>query len=88
VRRVDAAATGGLVADLTVLLDCAPAVARSRGGAGQDRFEVADDAFVERVRDGFLALAAATPTWRVVDAAKPRGAVDAAVDAVVAEVLG
>jgi dTMP kinase len=53
-------ATGGLVPDLTVLLDLDPSV-----GVGAkrelDRLEAAGEEFHQRVRDGFLALAAAAP---------------------------
>jgi dTMP kinase len=90
VRRVLEVATGGLDPDVTILLDCPPAVAVARrvgrGGRG-DRFESSDVAFAARVRAGFLELAAAAPTWRLVDASQPSIDVDHAVDAAVAEVL-
>jgi dTMP kinase len=64
-------ASGGLEADLVVLLRVPPAVvtARLAGRAGApDRFERQDDGFFARVDAGFAALAAADPDrWRVVD---------------------
>lgn len=66
VRAVNAAATRGIMPDLTILLDIDPAVGMERarrtagkeGRAGRgDRIEQEDRAFFERVRAGFLALA-------------------------------
>lgn len=76
-------ATGGLVPDLTVLLDVAPEVGlRRKAEADRTRFEAAFDlAFHRRVRAGFLELAAAEPDrFVVVDSARP-------LDAVFADVL-
>ena len=89
VRRVVDAAADGLEADLTILLDCPPQLALERRAtrASDDRFESADAAFAERVRDGFLALAGESPRWRVVDASRARDAVDRDVDDAVATVL-
>jgi dTMP kinase len=64
VARLSAWATEGLVPDLTVLLDLAPAdgLARAlRRGEGADRLEAEELEFHERVRRGFLDLAAAAP---------------------------
>ncbi len=62
-------ATRGIEPDLTVLLDVDLAVARRRLGDQIDRIEGAGDAFHERVRQGYLELAAADPSrWLVVDA--------------------
>ncbi len=60
ITAVNAAATGGLVPDLTVLLDLPVADARARANEG-DYLEREDLAFHERVREGFLALAASDP---------------------------
>jgi dTMP kinase len=63
--------TSGLRPDLTILLDLPPEVGLARKSpADQTRFELAFDlAFHRRVRDGFLALAAAEPDrFAVVDA--------------------
>lgn len=87
VRDLVEVATGGLTPDVTILLDCPPDVSIRRGGrTADDRFESSDAAFTARVRAGFLELAAACPTWRVVDAGTTRDVVDAAVDAAIAEV--
>lgn len=71
-RAVGAFATGGLVPDLTVLLDVPveDGLRRKAASAEVNRFEAdLDRAFHERVRSGFLALAAAEPTrFVVVDA--------------------
>jgi dTMP kinase len=77
-------ATGGLVPDLTVLLDVDVAVARERLGHRIDRIEGAGAAFHERVRRGYLELAAADPDrWLVIDAAGSVDEVGARVDAAV-----
>ena len=59
-RVVTEWATGGLLPDLTVLLDLDPQVGLARAGArsSPDRLEGASLAFHEAVRAGFLALAA------------------------------
>lgn len=64
-------ATGGLRPDRTILLDIPAEVGLARKTAdGVTRFEAAFDlGFHERVREGFLALAAAEPDrWVVIDA--------------------
>ncbi len=82
-------ATGGLVPDLTLLLDVdvEHGLARRRGSGGEwNRFDADDVAFHRRVRDGYHALARAEPDrWRVVDAGGP---VDAVAEAVWAAVAG
>lgn len=75
VERLSRWATGGLVPDLTVLLDVDPATAAARRGrdagrAGEDRMEAESLAFHARVREQFLALAARRPGgYLVLDAA-------------------
>jgi dTMP kinase len=72
VRRLNTWATGGLLPDLVVLLDVDPSVGLSRASArGEiDRLEGEAVAFHQRVRQGFLDLAAADPRrYLVVDAA-------------------
>lgn len=61
-------ATGGLLPDLTVLLDLDPRVGLQRAGAraALDRLESDTLAFHQAVRDGFRALAAAAPQRYVV----------------------
>ena len=61
IEELDAVATGGLVPDLCVVLDFAPAegIARHRRARRRlDRFESETDGFLERVRLGYLELAA------------------------------
>jgi dTMP kinase len=74
IRQANAIATGGLSPDLTVLLDL-PAeagLARRLGEAAPDHFEREAIAFHERLRAGFLTLAAAEPgRWLVLDALRP-----------------
>ena len=61
VRRWDAESRDGIAADLTLLLDCPIAEAARRRRRDPDRYQALDPAFHQRVRDGFLALAAAAP---------------------------
>jgi dTMP kinase len=61
VRALSAFATGGLTADVVVVLDVDPAVGAVRRGRSPDRMEAEGAAFHERVRSGFAALAAAEP---------------------------
>lgn len=64
-------AVGGLVPHLTVLVDIDPDEGRRRRGAEHDRMESEADAFHERVRGHFLALAEAAPErYLVVDGAE------------------
>ncbi|MGW2400987.1 dTMP kinase [Kitasatospora sp. NPDC001664] len=68
VARISRWATGGLVPDLTVVLDVAPEAARERFTEALDRLESEPTEFHARVRAGFLALAAADPArYLVVD---------------------
>jgi dTMP kinase len=75
-------ATEGLRPDLTILLDLPAEIGLDRKSGGEvTRFEAGFDlAFHRRVRDGFLALAAAEPERiAVVDAMGERDAVAAAI---------
>lgn len=63
-------ATGGLAPDRTFVLDVPVAVSQRRvkeRAARLDRMEAQDVAFHERARSGFLALAAASPRFVVLD---------------------
>ena len=67
-RRLSAWATDGIEADLVILLDVPPDVARSRQTTAPDRLEAEEAGFHERVVEGFRALAAGEPErWAVVD---------------------
>ncbi|RBM22535.1 dTMP kinase [Streptomyces sp. PT12] len=69
VARISRWATGGLVPHLTVLLDVSPETARERFTEAPDRLESEPSEFHQRVRAGFLALAAADPArYLVIDA--------------------
>jgi dTMP kinase len=74
-------ATGGIVPDLTVLIDIpvAEGLARKRY-INFDRFEKEEKAFHERVRKGYLALAKAEPErFIIIDGRQDRKTVAAAV---------
>ncbi len=80
-RALASAATGGLSPDLTILLDLPVEAGLARKAPGDvTRFEAEFDLdFHRRVRDGFLALAVASPTrFAVVDASRPAHEVAAA----------
>jgi len=72
VRRLSLWATEGALPDVTVLLDLDPAAARERLDADDkpfDRLEAERADFHERVRAGFLSLAASEPErFEVIDA--------------------
>lgn len=76
IARISRWATGGLVPNLTVLLDVSPETARERFTEAPDRLESEPPEFHARVRAGFLALAAADPSrYLVVDAGQEPEAV-------------
>ncbi len=94
VAALEAVATSGCAPDLTLILD-APAVtglerARRRAGeAAPDRFEAEGDAFHERLREAFAAIARAEPDrCLVIDAAAPEDEVERRVWAAVAGRFG
>ncbi|MGW2511728.1 dTMP kinase [Streptomyces scopuliridis] len=69
IARISRWATDGLVPHLTVLLDVSPETARERFTEAPDRLESEPAEFHQRVRSGFLTLAASDPTrYLVVDA--------------------
>ena len=72
VRAVNSAATLGLAPDIVFLLDVPPALALTRKKREPDRFEREDSGFHERVRKGYLALAAQEPErWIVLNGLQP-----------------
>ena len=76
IRRLNDEATGGLIPDLTLLLDVPPEVGLSREGAQLDVTGRESLEFHERVREGFLALARGEPErFVVIDATLPEGEV-------------
>jgi len=74
VKAINNAATQGLKPDLTVLLDISAEEGLARIKARRrDRFEQEDVAFHQRVRDGYLKLAADEPQrWLVIDATQSK----------------
>jgi dTMP kinase len=91
VRKLQTAALGDFAPDLTIVLDVQPRAGLERAvarGANENRFERFDAAFHQRLRDGFLALAAAEPQrCAVIDGSDPKEAVAANVWRTVAERL-
>jgi dTMP kinase len=85
VRMVNRVATGGLEPGMTILL-------LGRGftvdGGPRDRMEQRDEAFVERVREGYRRLAAESSRIQIVDADAPPDVVARHVRKVVAAHLG
>ena len=87
---IAAIATGGVVPDLTLLLDVAPEVGLGRKAAAtRNRFEATFDLdFHRRIREGFLELAAHEPgRWRTIDVSRDVEAVFTDVLAAAAELL-
>jgi dTMP kinase len=78
---------GDLVPDLTLLLDLpvSKGLERARSRAsGADRFEAEAEAFFQRVRDEYLAIARREPARvRVIDASQPLGEVERQVRAAI-----
>jgi len=74
VKAVNNAATQGLKPDLTILLDMSVEEGLARKKIKrQDRFEQEAIAFHQRVREGYLKLAAAEPQrWLVIDATQSK----------------
>lgn len=91
VEGLYAFAVGDFRPDLTVILDLPVATGLARAetrGSGGNRYERMDQAFHERLRQGFLEIAAAEPARCVlVDAAREIEAVQAAITAAVGERL-
>lgn len=92
VRDLSLWATGGLLPDVTVLLDLEPSLARDRLDADDkpfDRLEAERESFHTSVREEFLVLAAAEPDrFLVLDATLPAAELAAAVRGRVGALLG
>ncbi len=81
-------ATSGLMPDLTILLDLPPLTGLGRRLSSADRLESEPVDFHQRVRNGFLSLAAADPgRYLVLDAARPEGDVSRGIQQRVRELL-
>ncbi len=80
IAQLETLVQGDLRPDITLLLDAPVAVGMARAGQrGElDRFEQEDLEFFQRVRDCYLARAAAEPgRFRVIDTNRPLAAVEA-----------
>jgi dTMP kinase len=74
VERLNNIATQNLKPDLAILLDISPEQGLARKRSLKDRFELEDLSFHQRVREGYLKMAAAEPDrWLVIDASLPKG---------------
>lgn len=74
VRAICDAATGGLMPELTILIDVSYETSRQRlHGRGNidDRLEKMEEAFHRRARAGFLELAKTDPHMTVIDGEEP-----------------
>jgi dTMP kinase len=85
-RAANRTATGGLMPDLTLLLDVPASVGLKRRGRARNRNRLDRESmsFHRRVRRGFLRLALQTPRRiKVINAARPTEAVRAEIEALV-----
>jgi dTMP kinase len=90
VRRMSRWATGGLLPDLTILLDIDPAIglARAKHRSAHDRLERESLEFHHRVRQGFRALAEAEASrYLTLDATQPPDQLAAVITAAVVDRL-
>ncbi len=82
IRGLSEWATQCLLPDVTVLLDVSAKQGRRRRGSVQDRLESESDGFHERVRAGFLTLAAQDPhRYLVLDASRSKADLHQAITA-------
>ena len=78
VSSANTIATMGLIPDVTFIIDCDPGLAMSRTSSEPDRLEAEGQAFMERVREGFLQLAKLDPErYVIIDGSKPIDGVEA-----------
>jgi dTMP kinase len=88
VVRADAFSRGGTTPHLNILLSCPVRAGLSRA-RGADRFHDEDETFHERVREGFLRLAAGDPDhWCTIDATRDADEVHRAVMEAISAVIG
>jgi dTMP kinase len=88
VAQVNEWATGGLMPDLTVVLDLPAAAGLGRRRSSADRLESEPLDFHQRVRSGFLSLAAAEPSrYLVLDAGQSEADISREIQARVRELL-
>ncbi|MFL7814249.1 MAG: dTMP kinase [Anaerolineales bacterium] len=84
-------ATGGLIPDLTILMDLAPEVGLQRrvDAGGVNRLDAYDIEFHRRVRDGYLEMAHDQPErWVIVNADRPFETVQAEIRSILLDRLG
>jgi len=85
IGKLESLVQGGSVPDTVILLDMPPEIgmARARARGALDRFEQEEQAFFERVRQGYLDRAARFPgRYIVVDAAQDLSGVQKSLEAV------
>ncbi|XVQ10455.1 dTMP kinase [Spirillospora sp. CA-255316] len=88
IARVNAWAIGGLLPDLTVLLELPPEQGLGRLASPADRIESEPREFHERVREGFRALAEADPDrYLIVDASRPQAEITREIQYRIREIL-
>jgi dTMP kinase len=88
IAQINEWATGGLMPDLTILLDLPPIEGLGRRHSSADRLESEPVEFHQRVRSGFLTLAAAEPgRYLVLDAGRPEGEISREIQARVRTLL-
>lgn len=88
VAKLNRWATGGLLPDLTILLDLPPVGGLGRRARSADRLEAEPLDFHERVREGFLSLARAEPErYLVLDATRPAGQISREIQERIREML-
>ncbi|MDZ4780620.1 MAG: dTMP kinase [Planctomycetia bacterium] len=86
--KVGKVATGGLLPDLTIVLDAPPETTDARMQRERDRMERQGDAFRDHLRQGYLTEAATQPqNIIVIDAAREIAAVQSDIQAAVERVL-
>lgn len=88
-KAINAFAVKGIMPDLTILLDADVGLlqARMAGRGSCDRIEQENQDFHETVRQGFLALAAQQPRFKIVSASGEPSEIQAAIAKVVKQFL-